>query len=93
MSTDTITLERQSLIAERLVSIAKPLRVKIGEKIIEIDPLVDWDIDENGEAIVTPENIKAHQQAMQELANGETTHLDLNSIKSYEDFMKIIKTE
>jgi hypothetical protein len=47
MSTDTITLEKQSLIAERLVSIARPLKVRIGEKIIEINPLTDWDVDEN----------------------------------------------
>jgi hypothetical protein len=93
MTTDTITLEKQSVIAERLVSIARPLKVRIGEKVIEINPITDWDLDENGEAMYTEKNRQAHQQAMQELANGETIHLDLKKVKTYEDFMKVIKAE
>jgi hypothetical protein len=30
---------------------------------------------------------------MQELANGETIHLDLDKVKTYEDFMEVMKAE
>ncbi|GHW02749.1 hypothetical protein AGMMS50249_5350 [candidate division SR1 bacterium] len=95
MNTDVITLDKKSIIAEWLSSFVSPITVRIAEKEIEIRPIndfndEDWDLDKDGEVIITEKNRQAYQEAMKEMERGETLLIEDMSALTADEFQNLI---
>ncbi|MDR3169522.1 MAG: hypothetical protein LBU27_07400 [Candidatus Peribacteria bacterium] len=88
MTTDTITLEKKSLIAERLKSLAKPVNVVVdGEIVVEVKPLHPSQVDDKRDK-ETDEDRQAYAEAIEDYNNGVNfTTIDLGKAQTFEGFI------
>jgi pyruvate-formate lyase-activating enzyme len=92
MATDIITLEKQSLIAERLKSLAKPIKVVVdGEVVVEVNPLHPSRLDNKrgkNRDKETDEDRQAYAEAIEDYHNGVNfTTIDLEKAQTFEGFI------
>jgi hypothetical protein len=63
------------------------VQVMAERKTVKVNMDMDWDLDENGEAIYTEENYQAYRQAIQELEDGDVLTLDIEKAQTFDGFM------